>query len=142
MRPHAARRAARWFLDRFPGVVAYAVKANDSSVITAALVEEGIRHFDVASLAEAERMARVPGATLYLMNPIKSRETIRRAYFNLGIRHFSLDSHDELDKILQVTGNAPDLALYVRLACSNEHSLIPLEGKFGVGRAEAPALLM
>ncbi|MEC9368477.1 MAG: type III PLP-dependent enzyme [Pseudomonadota bacterium] len=142
MRPHAARRAARWFLDRFPGIVAYAVKANDSAVLTGALVEEGIRHFDVASLAEAERMAAVPGATLYFMNPIKSRETIRRAYFNLGIRHFSLDSQDELDKILQVTGNAPDLALYVRLACSNKHSLIPLEGKFGVAEADAPALLV
>ncbi len=27
-RPHAAGRAARWFLDNFPGEVAYAYKAN------------------------------------------------------------------------------------------------------------------
>jgi len=29
-RPHAAGRAARWFLENFPGEVAYAYKANSS----------------------------------------------------------------------------------------------------------------
>jgi ornithine decarboxylase len=29
-RPHAAGRAARWFIENFPGEVAYAYKANSS----------------------------------------------------------------------------------------------------------------
>ena len=30
LRPHAARRAAKWFLANFPGRVLYAAKANDA----------------------------------------------------------------------------------------------------------------
>src|SRR5262245_15449879 len=51
-RPHAAARAARWFLDNFPGDVAYAYKANSSVFLIGALYGTGIRHFDVASLPE------------------------------------------------------------------------------------------
>jgi ornithine decarboxylase len=58
------------------------------------------------------------------------------------VRSFSFDSEDELDKILDETGRARDLALYLRIACPNTHSLIPLEGKFGVPMPEAPALLL
>jgi ornithine decarboxylase len=142
LRPHAAARAARWFLANFPGQVLYAAKANDSALIADALVEAGIRAFDVASLVEIERTAAVPGAELYFMNPVKSRNAIRIAYDIFGVRRFAFDSQDELDKILEETGNADDLRLYLRLACPNTHSLIPLEGKFGVASAEAPSLLL
>ena len=43
LRPHAAARAARWFLANFPGQVLYAAKANDAAPVIAALVEAGIR---------------------------------------------------------------------------------------------------
>ncbi len=142
IRPHAATRAARWFLANFPGRVLYAAKANDSRAIIDALVEAGIKGFDVASLTEIERLAGVPSAELYFMNPVKSRGSIERAYREFGIKRFAFDSDDELDKILEETGRARDLDLYLRLACPNTHSLIPLEGKFGVADAEAPALLL
>ena len=61
LRPHAARRAANWFLANFPGRVLYAAKANDAPAIIDALVEAGIRAFDVASLVEIERVARSEG---------------------------------------------------------------------------------
>ena len=77
LRPHAAARAARWFLANFPGQVLYAAKANDASPIIEALVEAGITKFDVASSVEIERMAAVPNAELYFMNPVKSRGSIR-----------------------------------------------------------------
>jgi ornithine decarboxylase len=76
------------------------------------------------------------------MNPIKSREAIVRAYRDFGVRSFAFDSDDELDKIVAETGGAQDLDLFLRVACPNTHSLIPLEGKFGVSSAEAPALLL
>ena len=142
LRPQAANRAARWFLVNFPGRVLYAAKANDAGPIMDALVQSGINGFDVASLVEIERMAAFPGAELYFMNPVKPRSAIRRAYREFGIRSFAFDSEDELDKILEETGRAKDLTLYLRLACPNTHSLIPLEGKFGTSSAEAPALLL
>ena len=142
LRPHAARRAANWFLANFPGRVLYAAKANDAPEIIEALVEAGIRSFDVASLAEIECLAGVPGAELYFMNPVKSRGAIVRAYREFGVRSFAFDSDDELDKIVVETGGAEDLTLFLRVACPNTHSLIPLEGKFGVSSAEAPALLL
>jgi ornithine decarboxylase len=142
LRPHAALRAANWFLANFPGRVLYAAKANDAPLIVEALVEAGIRSFDVASLVEIERLALVPGAELYFMNPIKSRGAIVRAYRDFGVRSFAFDSDDELDKIVAETGGAEDLNLFLRVACPNTHSLIPLEGKFGVSSEEAPALLL
>jgi ornithine decarboxylase len=142
LRPHAAARAARWFLANFPGQVLYAAKANDAAPVIAALVEAGITKFDVASSVEIETMAAVDNAELFFMNPIKSRRSIRAAYREFGVRIFSFDSEDELDKILEETGRAQDLKLYLRIACPNTHSLIPLEGKFGVSMAEAPALLL
>jgi ornithine decarboxylase len=142
LRPHAALRAASWFQANFPGRVLYAAKANDAPLIIDALVEAGIRAFDVASLVEIERLAKVPGAELYFMNPVKSRGSIVRAYRDFGVRGFAFDSDEELDKIVAETGGGSDLTLFLRVACPNTHSLIPLEGKFGVASEEAPALLL
>ena len=142
LRPHAAIRAARWFLANFPGKVLYAAKANDSRLIDGALVEAGITAFDVASLVEIERLASVPQGELYFMNPVKSRHAIARAFHEFGVRSFAFDSDEELDKIVEESGHAKDLDLYLRVACPNTHSLIPLEGKFGASSADAPALLL
>ena len=106
LRPHAARRAANWFIANFPGRVLYAAKANDAPEIIEALVEAGIRGFDVASLVEIERLAAVEGSELFFMNPVKSRGAIVRAYRDYGVRSFAFDSDDELDKIVQETGGA------------------------------------
>jgi ornithine decarboxylase len=76
------------------------------------------------------------------MNPVKSRGAIARAYREFGIRRFAFDSAEELDKVLAETGGADDLTLFLRIACPNTHSLIPLAGKFGASPEEAPALLL
>ncbi|MFA5898227.1 MAG: type III PLP-dependent enzyme [Hyphomicrobium sp.] len=141
LRPRAAGRAARWFLEKFPGDVAYAYKANSSVFLIGALYGAGIRHFDVASLPEIEDAATIPDAHLHFMHPVKSRHAIRRAY-DLGVRSFSLDSEDELDKILACTGGARDLLLWVRLAVPAINSRIPLERKFGIVGQEAANLLV
>jgi ornithine decarboxylase len=141
-RPHTVLRAAKWFIANFPGRVLYAAKANDSPMVIDALVEAGVTAFDVASLVEIERVAPVKGAELYFMNPVKSRGAIARAYRDFGIRRFAFDSTDELDKVIEETGGADDLTLFLRIDCPNTHSLIPLEGKFGASREDAPALLL
>lgn len=142
VRPHAAGRAARWFLQNFPGDVAYAYKANSSVFLLGSLYGAGIRHFDVASLAEIEDAATIPGVRLHFMHPVKSREAIRRAYSEFGIRSFSLDTEDELKKIQEETGGARDLALFVRVTVAAKNSRIPLERKFGIGGAKAARLLV
>jgi ornithine decarboxylase len=140
-RPHAVSRAARWFLDNFPGNCLYAVKANDAAHVLAALSAAGIRDYDVASLAEIETVASLPGARAHVMHPVKSRAFIRRAYFDYGVRTFALDCEAELAKIMDETGNAGDLTLLVRMACANTYSEIPLEDKFGASWHEATDLL-
>jgi ornithine decarboxylase len=141
VRPHAAARAARWFLGSFPGRVLYAVKANDNPLIADALSEAGIDCFDVASLGEVEQYANRPGAELYLMNPVKSRELIARAYHDYGVRHFSFDLERELRKICEESGRAGDLNLHLRLAVPNSSSVIPLDRKFGAEPKDAVPLL-
>jgi len=141
LRPHAAGRAARWFLENFPGDVAYAYKANNSVFLIGALYGAGIRHFDVASLPEIEDAVTIPDAHLHFMHPVKSRHAIKRAY-DMGVRSFALDSEDELEKILESTGHARDLLLWVRVAVPAINSRIPLERKFGVHGPKAAQLLM
>ena len=140
-RPHAAGKAARWFLKHFPGDVAYAYKANSSVFLLGALYGAGIRHFDVASLPEIEDAKTIPDATFHFMHPVKSRHAIRKA-FGLGCRSFSLDSEDELKKIVDETSNARDLILWVRIAVPAKNSRIPLERKFGIAGARASRLLV
>ena len=43
IRPHAAQKAADWFVRRFPGDVLYAVKANSHPAILDAVYAAGVR---------------------------------------------------------------------------------------------------
>ncbi len=142
VRPHAAARAARFFVEKFPGRSMYAVKANPSPELLQILWDNGITHYDVASLAEVRLVARtLPEATLCFMHPVKAEEAVREAYFTHGVRTFSLDSLEELEKIVRATGEAEDLTLCVRLRVSSEHSKLSLASKFGAAPHEAKPLL-
>ncbi|WP_086608295.1 decarboxylase [Erythrobacter donghaensis] len=146
-RPHAARRAARFFVEKFPGKVLYAVKANPAPDLIEVLWSAGVTHYDVASITEV-RLVRgiLPQAVLCFMHPVKTPAAIREAYFDHGVRTFSLDSVEELEKIIDACrsddGEAPrDLRLCVRLRVSSEYSELSLASKFGCDLIEAPALL-
>jgi ornithine decarboxylase len=129
-------------LRNFPGDVLYAVKANPHPAVLDAVYEAGVRWFDVASTPEVALVReRFPDATIAFMHPVKSRSAIRRAYFDYGVRIFSLDSHDELQKIIGETGGAKDLNLVIRLAVSGDYAQHKLSGKFGAQGAEAVMLL-
>ena len=75
------------------------------------------------------------------MHTVKSRESIKEAYYNFGIKTFALDTKDELIKIIETTDNAKDLELFIRVAVSNEHAEIDLSKKFGALNSEASGLL-
>ena len=141
-RPDRLARASRWFQDTFPGESFYAVKANPADWVIDGLYASGVRAFDVASIPEIELVAaRCPGARIAFLHPVKSREAIRRAYHEFGVRIFALDSEAELRKIVEVTGGARDLVLIVRLCVSNEGALFSLAGKFGAAAHEAGELI-
>lgn len=148
IRPAVIERAAKFFLNSFQSNkhesdVLYSVKSNPDRAVLKHLFDSGIKHFDVASLAEVKLIDELFGkdAKMYFMHPIKSREAIFEAYYNFGIRDFVLDSLDELKKIMEVTKNARDLGLHVRLAVSNSSSAINLSAKFGILPSKAVALV-
>jgi ornithine decarboxylase len=135
--------AARWFQENFKGDVLYAVKANPSPWVIRTLVDNGVTGFDVASIPEIELVAEhAPGSRMAFMHPVKSRAAISTAYFDHGVKTFSFDTHEELEKILDATGRAKDLNLIVRMAVSAEGAAYSLSGKFGVDSFHAPALML
>jgi ornithine decarboxylase len=143
IRPHAARRAARFFAEKFPGRSLYAVKANPSPDLLRILWEEGVTHYDVASLTEVRLVAEtLPEAVLCFMHPVKAEEAIAEAYFSHNVRTFSLDTIEELDKIVRATQGATDLNLLVRIRVSSQHAKLSLAAKFGAEPTEMKTLLM
>ena len=143
LRPHAAERAARFFIEKFPGRSLYAVKANPSPELLKILWDSGITHYDVASMGEIRLVHdTLPEAVLCFMHPVKAEEAIADAYFNHGVKTFSLDTIEELEKIVRATKGATDLNLLVRLRVSSEHAKYSLASKFGADPSELKALLM
>jgi ornithine decarboxylase len=147
LRPHAATRAARFFVEKFQGKSLYAVKANPSPALLETLWAAGITHYDVASLGEVRLVSKfLPDAKLCFMHPVKSERAIAQAYHTHGVRTFSLDSHDELEKIVRATAKdgvlATDLELCVRIRVSSEHAKLSLASKFGADPSEVADLLV
>ena len=147
LRPHAARRAARFFVEKFPGRSLYAVKANPSPELLQILWDSGVTHYDVASIAEV-RLVRetLPDAVLCFMHPVKAEEAIAEAYFDHGVKTFSLDTVEELEKIVRATSAhgiaATDLNLLVRIRVSSDHAKLSLASKFGADPRDVASLLI
>jgi ornithine decarboxylase len=142
IRKKSIQSASTYFRNKFPGKVLYAVKTNSHPEVLKAIVESGIENFDVASIQEIKDIRAInPNAKCSYMHTVKSRENIKEAYFNHNIKTFSLDTKDELIKIIETTNEAKDLELFVRVAVSNEHAEIDLSKKFGALTSEAIGLL-
>jgi len=142
IRKKSIHAASKTFQNKFFGKILYAVKTNPHPEVIKTIIKSGIENFDVASIKEIEDIKKVsPNAKCYYMHTVKSRESIKEAYFKFGIKTFSLDTKDELIKIIESTNNARDLELFVRVSVSNEHAEIDLSKKFGALRPEATGLL-
>ena len=142
VRRKSIKMSSKYFKDKFPGKILYAVKTNPNPIVLKTIIESGINHFDIASIKEIEAIKKIdPKANCSYMHTVKSRENINEAYFKYGIKAFSLDTKDELIKIIESTNHAKDLELYVRVAVSNEHAEIDLSKKFGAISSEACGLL-
>ena len=142
IRRKSIQLSSKYFQNKFPGKILYAVKTNPNPVVLKTILESGINNFDIASIKEIEAIKKInPNAICSYMHTVKSRESINEAYFKYGIKAYSLDTKDELIKIIESTNNAKDLELFIRVAVSNEHAEIDLSKKFGAINSEASALL-
>lgn len=128
------------FIEGIDAEVLYAVKCNPHPRVVQALSDAGIRSFDTASLPEIQLVAKVnPNAQSYFHHPIKSREAIRCAAKDFGVRHFTVDCMAELEKVADLASQ--DSTLHVRLAPPSSEGGCGFNEKFGVDVAEACVLL-
>ena len=142
IRKESIKLASKYFQKNFPGKILYALKTNPHPVVLKAILESGINSFDVASIKEIETIRKISqNADCSYMHTVKSRESIKDAYYKYNVKTFSLDTKDELIKILESTNHAKDLSLFVRVSVSNEHAEIDLSKKFGAISNEAVGLL-
>ncbi len=141
IRRNSINIASKFFQNKFPGKILYAVKTNPHPLVLKTIVESGINDFDIASIKEVEAIRSIsPDAKCSYMHTVKSKESVNEAYFKYNIKTFSIDTKDELIKILNSTNQAKDLELFVRVAVSNEHAEIDLSKKFGAQTSEAIGL--
>ena len=142
IRKKSIQVASRTFQSKFPGTILYAVKTNPHPEVLKTIIQSGIKNFDVASIQEIKDIRKInPNIKCSYMHTVKSRESIKEAYFKYNIKAYSLDTKDELIKIIESTNHAKDLELFVRVAVSNEHAEIDLSKKFGALSSEASGLL-
>ena len=141
IRKKSIQIASKTFQNKFPGKILYAVKTNPHTEVLKTILESGIDNFDVASIKEIQDIKKISTKTkCFFMHTIKSRESIRTAYFKFNVKTFALDTKEELIKIIESTNNAKDLELFLRISVSNEHAEIDLSKKFGALNSEAIGL--
>jgi ornithine decarboxylase len=142
IRPEEIKKSVNFFKENFPGKILYAVKTNPHEKVLKQIIANGINDFDVASLNEIKLIKKINSkVNLHFMHTVKSKESIKSAYYDYGVKSFSLDNKDELRKILEATNQAKDLRLFLRIAISNEHAEIDLSRKFGAHPSEALGLI-
>ena len=104
--PPIVQATARRFLDGFPGLVTYAVKANPGEEVVENLVAAGVKGFDCASPFEIDLIRRLaPDAAIHYNNPVRSRVEIEHAVAR-GVKSYSVDSASELAKLIQLVPSA------------------------------------
>lgn len=142
LRPDEIRRRARFFLDTFPGRVLYAVKCNPHPQVLNALYDEGIRHFDTASLSEVALIREAyTDANAYFMHPVKARAAIQTAHDVYRVEHWVVDHMNELEKLADVVPSRHGQAVLVRLRTEPFGAAFELSNKFGASADEAVELL-
>ena len=136
--PAVLQATAQRFLDGFPGLVTYAVKANDRAEVLANLDSAGLAAYDVASPAEMRAVRDVNAAArLHYNNPVRCPEEVA-AGIALGAESWSVDDEGELDKLCEVPRGAE---IAVRFALPVKGAAYDFGEKFGATPERAVALL-
>lgn len=138
--PDILRHTARRFQAGFPGLVTYAVKANDAPEVLENLAASGLIAFDVASPAEMRAVRAVaPEAALHYNNPVRSMEEVRTAV-GMGVASYSVDGLRELRKLAEA-GAPRGTEVSVRLHLPVAGAAYDFGSKFGETPEGAAQLL-
>ena len=87
IRKSSIESAVKFFLKKFSGSVLYAVKTNPNPLVLKTIIDSGIEQFDVASIEEIRSIRNFShSAKCSYMHTVKSRESIKEAYFNYNIK--------------------------------------------------------
>ncbi|MDG4647402.1 type III PLP-dependent enzyme [Roseibacterium sp. SDUM158017] len=138
--PEVLHATARAFIEGFPGLVTYAVKANPSEAVLENLARAGVTAFDVASPAEIALVRGLLGeAALHYNNPVRSTAEIAMAREH-GVASFSVDDPDELDKLI-AAGLPRGTEVAVRFKLPVAGAAYDFGAKFGAPPEAASVLL-
>jgi ornithine decarboxylase len=141
-KPKKVKKNVEAFIKKFNGEAIYSVKTNPNDYVVKKIYDSGIRSFDVASLKEIKLIKSLfSNCKIYYMNPVKPYLMIQKSYFEFGVRDFSFDCNDELEKIYKATDKAKDLNLHIRISTHNNFSKVNLSKKFGIEGREASYLI-
>ena len=140
--PAEIRAAAERF-SGFPGRALYAVKCNPNPFVLTTLFEAGITDFDVASINEVRLIDSLFGqaAGQFFNNPAKTRPAIQSASSEFGIRFYTVDCMEEVDKVLEEASSASELTIAVRISTAPKDARYVLSSKFGAGVDQAVQML-
>lgn len=140
--PAKFEAAVKRFRDGFHGTAMYAVKSNPEPKVLELLHRSGVNDFDTASLGEIKLIKGMfPDAHCHFMAPLRFPGHAKAAYFEYGVKDYVVDCDEELDKLIEETGNPGDLRIFVRLATSLGGALLELSSKFGTTTEDAARLL-
>ena len=138
--PSILQGTAKRFLAGFPGLVTYAVKANDAEEVLENLMAAGVEAFDVASPFEMARVkALMPSAVLHYNNPVRSEAEVATAIGH-GVTSYSVDSLGELAKLVRC-GVPLSAEVSVRLRLPVKGAVYDFGAKFGADPELAVTLL-
>ncbi len=136
--PATLQATAQRFRAGFPGLVTYAVKANDRAEVLANLDTAGLSAFDVASPSEMRAVRAVnAAAVLHYNNPVRTPDEVS-AGIAMGVASWSVDDRAELDKLAQVPRGAE---IAVRFALPVKGGAYDFGEKFGAAPERAAQLL-
>ena len=137
--PRALAARAGVFLDGFPGLVSYAVKANPDATVLHALGRAGVTAYDVASPGEIDLVRRhQPQAVMHYNNPVRTAREIVHAV-EAGVVSYSVDRMGELDKLLARLPEPTEIAVRFKLPVRG--AAYDFGEKFGASPEQAIALL-
>ena len=138
--PSVAQANARRFIDGFPGMVTYAVKANPGEAMVENLAAAGIRGYDCASGFEIDLIRRLaPDAAIHYNNPVRARDEIAHAV-EKGVKSYSVDSRSELVKLIEMVP-AEGVEISVRFKLPVAGAAYNFGAKFGATSEVAVDLL-
>jgi len=111
-------------------VLAYAIKSNSKNRILEILNQEWVNHFDCASINEIWKTLNNNHESKILFNhPIKTRWSIKKSN-ELWVDHYTVQTEDEVKKILETLWDKKDVELALRFKTLNENAWVNLSEKF------------